>query len=151
MNHKNNHTIILCTIGSAGDVNPFIAIGQELQRRGHRAILCTSQYFESHARNAGLEFIGLGNANDYLSIIEDPKLWEPETGFKVFAERVILPIMQPVYDAISGFDPRHTMIIAQGQMFGAHIAHEKYNFPFVTINLQPAAFRSVYEFPLLPS
>jgi rhamnosyltransferase subunit B len=144
-------TILLCTIGSAGDVHPFIAIGQELRKRGHRVVLCTSKYFESHARNAGLEFIGLGTAEDYLSIIEDPKLWEPETGFKVFAERVILQILGPTYDAIKTFDPARSILVAQGQMFGAHIAHEKLNFPFVTVQLQPAAFRSVYEFPLLPA
>ena len=148
---QHERTILLCTIGSVGDVNPFIAIGQELRKRGHRVVLCTSQYFESHTRNAGLEFIGLGTAEDYLSIIEDPKLWEPETGFKVFAERVILPILQPAFDAIKKFDPTRTLLIAQGQVFGAHIAHEKFNFPFVTVQLQPAAFRSVYAFPLLPS
>jgi rhamnosyltransferase subunit B len=148
---QHERTILFCTIGSAGDVNPFIAIGQELRRRGHRVVLCTSQYFESHARNAGLEFIGLGTAEDYLSIIEDPKLWEPETGFKIFAERVILPILEPVYDTIKEFNPAQTLLVAQGQVFGAHIAHEKHAFPFITINLQPAAFRSIYEFPLLPS
>ncbi len=148
---QNERTIFLCAIGSAGDVNPFIAIGQELHKRGHRVVLCTSQYFESHARRAGLEFIGLGTAEDYLSIIEDPKLWEPETGFKVFAERVILPIMSPAYDAIKEFDPAQTLLVAQGTVFAAHIAHEKFKFPFVTIQLQPAAFRSAYEFPILPS
>jgi len=148
---QNERTILLCAIGSAGDVNPFIAIGQELHKRGHRVVLCTSQYFKHPAQRAGLEFIGLGTAEDYLSIIEDPKLWEPETGFKVFAERVILPIMRPAYDAIKEFDPAQTLLVAQGTVFAAHIAHEKFKFPFVTIQLQPAAFRSVYEFPMLPS
>lgn len=151
MTTEEDRTILLCAIGSAGDVNPFLAIGQELHRRGHRVILCTSQHFEAHARNAGLEFIGLGTAEDYLSIIEDPKLWEPETGFKVFAERVVLPILQPAYDAIKTFDPAQTLLVAQGSVFAAHIAHEKFKFPFVTVQLQPAAFRSVYEFPMLPS
>ena len=151
MTTQEDPTILLCAIGSAGDVNPFIALGQELHERGHRVILCTSQYFESHARNAGLEFLGLGTAEDYLSIIEDPKLWEPETGFKVFAERVMLPVLQPAYDAIKTFDPARTLLVAQGSVFAAHIAHERFKFPFVTVQLQPAAFRSVYEFPMLPS
>jgi rhamnosyltransferase subunit B len=58
-------TILLCTIGSAGDVNPFIRIGRELKRRGFRAVLITSQHFESETRDAGLEFLGLGSAEDY--------------------------------------------------------------------------------------
>ncbi len=143
--------ILLCTVGSAGDVYPFIGLGQGLRKRGYRVTLITSQFFESQARDAGLEFLGLGNAEDYQSIIQNPDLWDPEKGFKVFAKSVILPIIEPVYKIISDFDPSKTVLAAQAQVFGAHIAHEKLGFPFITIHLQPAAFRSVHEFPLLPA
>ncbi len=143
-------TILLCTIGSAGDVNPFIGIGGQLRKRGFRVVLVTSQYFEAQARSEGLEFFGLGSAEDYRSIIEDPDLWSPDKGFKVFAERVVFPIMEPAYEFIAGFDPSNTLLLAQGQFFAAHIAHEKLGMPFITVHLQPAAFRSVYEFPLSP-
>ncbi len=143
-------TILLCTIGSAGDVNPFIGIGQQLKKRGFRVVLVTSQYFESQARSVGLEFFGLGSAEDYQAIIQDPDLWSAEKGFKVFAERVVFPVMEPAYQIIASFDPSQTILVAQGQFFAAHIAHEKLDFPFVTVHLQPAAFRSAYEFPLSP-
>jgi rhamnosyltransferase subunit B len=143
-------TILLCTIGSAGDVNPFIGIGGQLIKRGFRVVLITSQYFEAQARSVGLEFFGLGSAEDYQDIIQDPDLWSPDKGFKVFADRVVFPIMEPAYEIIASFDPSKTILAAQGQFFAAHIAHEKLGFPFITVHLQPAAFRSVYEFPLLP-
>ena len=144
-------TILLCTIGSAGDVNPFIAIGQRLLKRGFRVVLITSQYFESQADDAGLEFIGLGSVDDYRTIIDNPDLWDANKGFRVFAETVVLPILGPAYEIISGFDPAKTTIVAQGQFFAAHIAHEKLGFPFITVHLQPAALRSVHEFPMLPA
>lgn len=150
MNKQTKRTILLCTIGSAGDVNPFIAIGQNLIKRGFRVVLITSQYFESETRSAGLEFFGLGSSEDYQSIIQDADLWSPDKGFKVFADRVVFPIMEPAYEIIASFDPSQTILVAQGQFFAAHIAHEKLGFPFITIHLQPAAFRSVHEFPLLP-
>ena len=150
MSKQTKPTILLCTIGSAGDVHPFIGIGQELKKRGFRVVLITSQYFEAQALSAGLEFIGLGSTEDYQSIIQDPDLWSPDKGFKVFAERVVFAIMEPAYQSIAGFDPAQTILIAQGQFFAAHIAHEKLGFPFITVHLQPAAFRSVYEFPLIP-
>lgn len=145
-----NKTILLCTIGSAGDVNPFIGIGGQLKKRGFRVILVTSQYFESQARSEGLEFFGLGRSEDYRSIISDPDLWSPDKGFKVFADRVVFPIMEPAYEIIAGFDPSTTILVAQGQFFAAHIAHEKLEMPFITVHLQPAAFRSVHEFMLSP-
>jgi rhamnosyltransferase subunit B len=143
-------TILLCTIGSAGDVNPLIAIGQRLVASGFRVVLVTSQYFESQAHDAGLEFIGLGSVADYRTIIDNPDLWDANKGFRVFAETVVLPILEPAYEIISGFDPTKTIIVAQGQFFAAHIAHEKLGFGFITVHLQPAALRSVYEFPMLP-
>ena len=150
MIERSTSDILLCTIGSAGDVFPFITLGQELKRRGYHVTLITSRFFMSHAHEAGLEFFGLGSTEDYLSIIQDPDLWSPDKGFKVFAERVVFPIMEPAYEIIANFDPSKTILIAQGQFFAAHIAHEKLGFPFITIHLQPAAFRSVHEFPLLP-
>jgi rhamnosyltransferase subunit B len=144
-------TILLCTIGSAGDVNPFIGIGKQLKERGFRVVLATSQYFEAQAREAGLGFHALGTSEDYLSIIQDPDLWSPDKGFKVFAERVVFPIMEPAYEIIAEYDPFNTLLVAQGQFFAAHIAHEKLDFPFITVHLQPAAFRSIYEFPLMPA
>jgi UDP:flavonoid glycosyltransferase YjiC (YdhE family) len=80
----------LSTIGSAGDVNPFIAIGRELVRRGHRATLVTSSFFEAQARSAGLDYVGLGSAEDYRRTVDDPELWDPKTGFRVFAQRVVI-------------------------------------------------------------
>ena len=46
-------------------------------------------------------------------------------------------------------DP-NTVIVAQGQAFGAHLVYEKHRIPFVTVNLQPAAFRTIYDSPLIP-
>lgn len=151
MSEQAKHTIILCTIGSAGDVNPFIGIGEFLKKQDFRAVLISSQHFESQARSAGLEFFGLGSSQDYQSIIQNPDLWDPAKGFKVFAESVVFPIMQPAYEIISSFDPSQTILVAQGQFFAAHISHEKLGFPFITVHLQPAALRSVYESPLLPA
>lgn len=64
---------------------------------------------------------------------------------------MILPILEPAYEAITTFDPATTLLVTQGQFFSAHIAHEKLGYPFITIHLQPADFRSVHEFPIFPS
>lgn len=104
MKRQSTPDIFLCAIGSAGDVYPFLGIGQELRKRGYRVTLITSQFFEIHARDAGLEFFGLGSAEEYQSIIQDPDLWDREKGFQVFAENVVLPSIEPVYDKPSGHE-----------------------------------------------
>jgi sterol 3beta-glucosyltransferase len=43
-----------------GDVQPFIALGQELQVVGHRVRLATHNVFEQFVRDSGLEFFPIG-------------------------------------------------------------------------------------------
>lgn len=143
--------VFLCTIGSAGDVNPFVAIGRELATRGHRVTLVTSAYFEPLAKRTGLNFIGLGTAEDYRNTVDDPDLWDSRTGFRVFARRVVIPAIQPLYYVLSQNLAPNVVLVAQGQAFGAHLAHERHGLPFVTVHLQPVAFRSIHDASLMPA
>ncbi|KAL1966364.1 hypothetical protein VTN77DRAFT_4506 [Rasamsonia byssochlamydoides] len=52
--------IVIHIVGSRGDVQPFIALGNELQRHGHRVRLATHNVFEEFVRRSGLEFYPIG-------------------------------------------------------------------------------------------
>ncbi|KAK1142203.1 hypothetical protein N8T08_008129 [Aspergillus melleus] len=52
--------IVIQVVGSRGDVQPFIALGNELQRYGHRVRLATHDVFEGFVRDSGLEFYPIG-------------------------------------------------------------------------------------------
>ncbi|OQD70782.1 hypothetical protein PENPOL_c001G00121 [Penicillium polonicum] len=52
--------IVIQVVGSHGDVQPFVALGEELQRYGHRVRLATHAKFESFVKSAGLGFYPIG-------------------------------------------------------------------------------------------
>jgi UDP:flavonoid glycosyltransferase YjiC (YdhE family) len=52
--------IVIQVVGSRGDVQPFVALGNELQKHGHRIRLATHNVFEDFVRNSGLEFYPIG-------------------------------------------------------------------------------------------
>ncbi|KAJ7853535.1 hypothetical protein B0H14DRAFT_3085621 [Mycena olivaceomarginata] len=52
--------IVIQVVGSRGDVQPFIALGNELQKHGHRVRLATHNVFEDFVRSSGLEFYPIG-------------------------------------------------------------------------------------------
>ncbi|PVH82903.1 glycosyltransferase family 1 protein [Cadophora sp. DSE1049] len=52
--------IVIQVVGSRGDVQPFIALGQELKLVGHRVRLATHDCFEEFVHKAGLEFFPIG-------------------------------------------------------------------------------------------
>lgn len=52
--------IVIQVVGSRGDVQPFIALGNELQRYGHRVRIATHNVFEAFVTSSNLEFFPIG-------------------------------------------------------------------------------------------
>ena len=52
--------VLIQVVGSRGDAQPFIALGNELQRLGFRVRFATHDVFEKPVRDAGLEFYPVG-------------------------------------------------------------------------------------------
>ncbi|KAL0934371.1 UDP-glucose,sterol transferase [Colletotrichum truncatum] len=52
--------VLIQVVGSRGDVQPFVALGAELKRRGHRVRLATHDLFDKFVREAGLEHYPIG-------------------------------------------------------------------------------------------
>ncbi|RAL01275.1 putative sterol glucosyltransferase [Aspergillus ibericus CBS 121593] len=52
--------IVIQIVGSRGDVQPFIALGNELQKYGHRVRLATHNVFADFVTQSGLEFYPIG-------------------------------------------------------------------------------------------
>ncbi|MBZ0283370.1 MAG: glycosyltransferase [Anaerolineae bacterium] len=153
MDTGKKHHMLLVTIGSAGDVYPFLALGAQLKRRGHQVTLVTSLYFEEIVKQEGLDFIPVGTREDYLKIVQNPDLWDPQQSLKFYGTVVLGQLIRPIYHIITDYMEKHknALLIAQATVFAAQTAHEKHGYPFVTLHLQPAAFRTVYDFPLLPA
>nr|XP_001394072.2 sterol glucosyltransferase [Aspergillus niger CBS 513.88] len=52
--------IVIQIVGSRGDVQPFIALGTELQKFGHRVRIATHDVFSDFVTQGGLEFYPIG-------------------------------------------------------------------------------------------
>jgi len=52
--------IVIQVVGSRGDVQPFIALGNALQKAGHRVRLATHNVFSSFVQQSGLQFYPIG-------------------------------------------------------------------------------------------
>jgi hypothetical protein len=68
--------IAIQIVGSRGDVQPFIALGNELQKSGHRVRLATHDIFREFVTGCGLEFYPIGgDPNELMSyMVKNPGL-----------------------------------------------------------------------------
>ena len=51
---------LLATTGTDGDIQPFMALGQRLQREGHEVVIATSNHYDKRAASLGLPFAAIG-------------------------------------------------------------------------------------------
>ncbi len=58
----------IITIGSQGDIDPFIALGKRLQSRGHHVRIAALRKFENYIETEGFEYAPL--AGDAVEVIQ---------------------------------------------------------------------------------
>ncbi|KAE8376412.1 hypothetical protein BDV26DRAFT_305613 [Aspergillus bertholletiae] len=68
--------VVVQVVGSRGDIQPFIAMGKELQNHGHRVRLATHLAFRKDINEAGLEFFNIGGNPEELMafMVQNPGL-----------------------------------------------------------------------------
>jgi rhamnosyltransferase subunit B len=143
--------IALIPFGSAGDVLPFVWLGRQLKARGHRVTMIVSCVFQETAKAAGLEVIGLGQAEDFDRFISDPRIWQLYHGTKrvfEFAGESTGAFFEPIQQRHGTADQFH-LLLAPCTVFGARLAREKLGIPLINVHLQPAVMISAHETPLL--
>ncbi len=64
--------IALCSIGSRGDVEPFLVLGEFFSKQGYNVRVCSASMYTSLAKNYNLEYLSF--EGDYESIMDDEAL-----------------------------------------------------------------------------
>jgi UDP:flavonoid glycosyltransferase YjiC (YdhE family) len=137
--------ILVVSIGTYGDVLPFIGLAAELTTRGHDVTMSTAETFEIAVRRAGVAFEPLMSAEDYENLFEHPDFWRPfRGGRRLFSS--ISAFFKPTYDFIAKRNRAgETLVLASSLALGARVAEEALGVPTVTVHLTPIMFASRYE------
>lgn len=69
------------TVGSGGDVHPFLRIGSALRALGRDVSFISYAYHADLVQRAGLPFVGIGTHDDFARTAANPDLWDPRKGF----------------------------------------------------------------------
>ncbi len=143
------HVLISC-VGSAGDVHPFLAIGQALAHRGHAVELMASPHFEARVAAAGLGFVPFGSTDDYARIVEQAELWSPRRGFALLW-RELQPRLVAAHDALlARVEPGRTVLVGSTLAWHVRLAQETHGLPAATVHLSPLCLFSAHAPARLP-
>ncbi len=144
--------IVLATHGTLGDLHPYLAIALELRARGHQPVIATSEYYRQKIEAKGLSFHPLRPDVTF----DDKELhWrfiEPKRGLERIIREFILPALRDSYEDLKAAvqkDGGADLLVSQLLIFAAPLVAEKIGLRWVSTELQPGAFMSAYDPPVL--
>ncbi len=145
--------ILILTLGTRGDVQPYVALGAGLQAAGHTVTLATAQPFAQFVSERGLTFFPV--RGKYLELLQTSqgKAAVAGKGNRLALLRTVMPMLRALLDDVwlaansAGFD----MVIYHPKSLGGHAIAEKLGIPGILA--MPAPLYSptrAYPSPILP-
>ncbi len=144
--------IVLNTFGSFGDLHPYLAIAIELRRRGHDAVIATSEIYRAKVRAEGAGFAAV--RPDVGELLNQPgfiaKLWDRQRGTEYLIRDYLMPRVEETYEDLLAAAEGADLLLTHGVGYGGPTVAEVLKLKWISIVLQPAVFLSVYDPPVLP-
>jgi rhamnosyltransferase subunit B len=144
--------ILIATFGSLGDLYPFVALGQALQREGFAVVVATSETYRDLITEEGLGFVAIHpdieEATERLGMDlgEIARRMSADDGF--LFERLIFPYLHEAYGQLYAASDGAVAVVAHSIAFAAHAAAEKRGLPLFVVTLSPLMLYSAYDPPL---
>jgi UDP:flavonoid glycosyltransferase YjiC (YdhE family) len=141
--------VVLISVGTDGDIFPYVGLGSVLRERGHSVALAVSEPYEPLAKELGFAFHALVSAAENRELFEHPDFWKPLKTAPLMA-RWGVRFLRRQYDLLSKLATRETVLVASPGVFAASLVHEKLGVPLTNLILQPWMIPSSISPPLIP-
>ncbi len=148
---RSGRRIVLTTLGSLGDLHPYIALALGLKARGHEPTPATSEAYRRKVEPLGIGFRPI--RPDDPDWAADPglmaRLMDARTGGEVVIREYVMPNLRQMFDdalaAVEGADLVVSLVIT----FATRLAAESRGIPWASSMLQPFGSFSAHDPPVL--
>jgi len=142
---------LLTTLGSLGDLHPYIAVGIGLRDRGHAVTIATSEVYRQKVEGEGLRFHPL--RPDLGPLIGDTEVLRqvvhPRNGTEYVFRKLILPWIEQSFEDTLEAAREADLIVGHPIAFTTPTVAEYLDKPWVSIALQPSVFFSMHDPPAI--
>ena len=128
---------ILVSVGTDGDVFPFVGLGTRLRARGHRVTLVANEQYEASAVQEGFAFRALVSNQETNELIGNPDIWHPIKSAIVGA-RWGRRALQRQYTLLAELArDEDAVLVAYPPVFAARLVQEKLSRPLASLVVMP--------------
>jgi UDP:flavonoid glycosyltransferase YjiC (YdhE family) len=142
--------IVLSTLGSHGDIHPFIALGKALQSRGYAPVLATTDLYRYMIEREGLAFFAIRPSQDEflqsLGLTIEQLARQTLSG-DTYLIRLIQTALAASYRDLLPLVEDADLVLTHRIAYAAKFAAEKCSVPHVDIALSPMLLFSAHDPP----
>jgi len=144
--------VLITTIGSLGDLHPYLAVGRALTARGASVTVATSTHYRATVENDGLDFAPLSPdlEREFTPLSEHmPRFMDPIHGSVRILREVCLPFLEAQYDETRAAARDVDLLVSHMLSFATPIVAEQLGLPWANTVLAPCSMFSVND-PSVP-
>ncbi|MCM2303441.1 MAG: glycosyltransferase [Elusimicrobia bacterium] len=141
--------IVLATFGSYGDLNPFLALGLELKRRGHDPVVATAESYRSDVESRGLGFAPTRPDLDRGDLALLERALDRVKGPEVIVREIVMPRVRESYADLERAAAGADLLLSHSLTYAAPVLAEKKNLTWLSVALQPMVFLSAEDPPVM--
>ena len=139
--------ILFVPFGSEGDVNPLLWLAEGMAARGHKPTFLITPHYGRHVQQRGFPWVPIGTEEDFIRFARDPRLWQTTRGTHMVV-RGMLETLPAYRDGFAKTGGDFDLVVLSSMAMGAAAAAETAGLPRLTLHMQPALFRSLYDCPV---
>ena len=144
--------IVFATFGSLGDLHPYIAVAQELKRRGHASSIATFAEFREAVEAAGIGFApmrpDMGRFGDKAAMMK--RLIDPWRGPELMVRELFMPHVAESYDDLERACAGADLLVTHPLTFAGPLLAQKRGLRWASTALSPMTLFSAIDPPLFP-
>ena len=137
--------VVVATLGSAGDLHPFLAVARALQESGRAVLFLSAEPHRASVEREGLRFEPILTARQQAELATHPDLWHPLRGFGVLwryaAIRSVAPTVERLHPLLKTHGTQLT-VLCSPLVLGARLLRDRQPFQLMHLHTAPHALRS---------
>ena len=140
---------ILVSMGTAGDVYPFIGLGIHLLERGHKVTLVANERYRRFATFYGFQFVSFVSEQDTQELLSNADLWHPLKSASAGARWAGVRLEQQYKIVKAVAETPEAVLVAYAPVSAARMVHETTGVPLASVVPMPWMIPSSIEPPTL--
>jgi UDP:flavonoid glycosyltransferase YjiC (YdhE family) len=150
---RSSKRIVIATLGSYGDIHPYMAIADELRARGHNPVIATSELYREKVEAADFEFAAMSPhipPPQEQDMFMTESLMHPRLGSGFLLNELLVPSLRESYKDLLLAIQHADLLLTHPIAFAGPLVAQTTGIPWVSSVLWPAAFLSAYDPPVPP-